>query len=511
MIYYVTIFILSIFCFEANSADYIKTPSKLEPLERVSSSDPLKAEDSIPSPKKPVKLEPLVKSSKVESAFSAVDSFGSVESYPSDTESTTSAESLADFPVKVIEDKAQEKAGEGFSPLEFLLTKKVKRLMKEGEFTPEAVLEMLRPRPEAPEVFAVSSKLYSLDGTPRPEAIRVIEGGEDIKGSSTSALFLVQVNTRFLREDAGMPTDDTVVRPGIRFLKELSGADWQTKIVIKFLKSKGTTRKDGVRKVSFESIAKEQLKNLEKIKASKLAHINYFKNPALPRMTFDEASYYYIVDGSKQYFSILHGAKGVPFSTIWKDYEDKKIGIDQLEESAYAIGKALGSFHVHTKMPKNIHSSDDFGSYTPIAHGDFYWQNIFYDFKTKRVYFIDNESMAKSFEIPQPVETDFLRFYSHQLFGSYPNSEKCNINRCSHEDIKIIYRAFFRGYIQAYPETLQPMLTNYIKKVVFEFNELVKGVVLPKDEGSPSETTKEIQPTEGEIKLQLLFDGIFSE
>ena len=229
-------------------------------------------------------------------------------------------------------------------------------------------------------------------------------------------------------------------------------------------------------------------------------------------MTFDEASYYYVDNaGSKHYFSILHGAKGMRFSEIWKDYEDKKIEVGQLQESAYAIGRALGAFHVYTKKPENIHSPDDFMRYTPIAHGDFYWQNVFYEFKTQRVYFIDNESMAKSLETPPPVEADFIRFYAHQLFGSYPDRKKCNINRCSQEDIKIVYRAFFQGYIQAYPKLLQPMLTGYIKKVVHDYNESVKGVVLPREVSSFSlKETGEPRLVEGERRLQLLFDDIFA-
>ncbi|MBY0281206.1 MAG: hypothetical protein K2W94_03510 [Alphaproteobacteria bacterium] len=547
MIYYVIFFVLSLGWSQANSAESFKTPRKLEPLKEIPSFKSLIIEnDKLPSSEKPAKqLEPLEKVPSFKSlkiadtpahrkpapldplpakaepvtksldgfeSVSSGESFISVDSFPSVTESMTTDGRSTSSPIKETHKMSHEALDEGLMPAEFHLTERVQKLMSDGEFTSEAVLEMLRPRPEAPEAFAISTRFYNPDGSPILGAIRVIEGNSETKGSFTDSLFLVQINTNFLQEKEEDASSKEIKMSRVGLLRDLKKIDWQTKIVIKVLKSEGMSRKIGIHKVSFESVAKDQIKNLEKIKTSRLSNINYFKNPNLPRMTFDEASYYYVDNtGTKRYFSILHSARGMPFSEIWKNYEDKNITVDQLQESAYAIGRALGAFHTYTKAPENIHSSDDFRSYKPIAHGDFYWQNVFYDFKTQRVYFIDNESMAKSFEAPPSVETDFLRFYAHQLFGSYPDRKKCNINRCAQEDVKIVYRAFFKGYIHAYPTAVQPMLTDYIKKVVHDYNESVKGIVMPREVSSVSlKDTGEPQLIEGARRLQLLFDEIFA-
>lgn len=455
-------------------------------------------------------------STSVES-FTYVDSQKSIASNSS-LERVSSAKKTAAagagspiFPAKSISAEPAIRPVDSFSPAQFNLTPRVTSLMEGVDLTPEAILEMLRPTPENPEAFVISAKLYNTDGSPNPEAIRVIVGGADKKGGSTDALFLVQVNTNFLRHKVGMPLTAAAGKVGLHFLRELSDAHWQTKLVVKVLKSIGT-RRDGLRKVSLESVAREQIRNLERVKSSKVARINYFINPSLPRMTFDEASYYYVDRlGDKHYFSILHGAKGMPFSAIWQDYKEKRLDASKFQESAAAIGKALGAFHVYNRKPKIISSPNDFGSLETIVHGDFNWQNVFYDFEEKRVYFIDNESMARSFDLPQYIETDFLHFYSHQLFASYPNAKECCINKFSHEDLKILYKAFFQGYIGAYPKAIQPQLITYIKQVVSDFNEMMKGVVLPQEPLSMAAgAATDLPLTEGEIKLRHLFEGIFS-
>lgn len=240
---------------------------------------------------------------------------------------------------------------------EFPLTTRSRMLLRHGELTPDAVLEMLRPIPSVQEGL-ISSRFYKSDGSPIPGLIRVIQDGG---GSSTDTLFLVQVRTSFLQGKMGLST--------------MSDDDWQTKLVIKVLKGMGFTHTDRGHKVSLESIALKQLQNLERVKRNKtLTHLNYLKNPTLPRMTFDEHAYYYdsgSAFGGKHYFSIIHAARGMPFSKIWEGFSAGTIEPDDFLESAYAIGRALGTFH----------------HITNYIHGDFYWQNVFYDFKSKRVYF----------------------------------------------------------------------------------------------------------------------------
>ena len=265
------------------------------------------------------------------------------------------------------------------------------------------------------------------------EGIRVLAAAG---GSSTDALFLVQVRTNFLRERIGLPIIDS--------------DDWQTKLVIKVLKSMGEVY-HGAQKVSLESIAIKQLHNLDKVKNNKkLASLGFLKNPTLPKMTFDEAAYYYDSGpefGGKHYFSIIHAARGIPFSKIWDEFLAGRVELDGLLESAYAIGRALGAFH----------------DYTHYVHGDFYWQNVFYDFKSKRVYFIDNESIANSIDGIKIVRDDFLRFYEHPLFHFTSNITECGINKYPFEPIKYIYQAFFDGYVAAYPESRQSELVPYIR------------------------------------------------
>ncbi|MBY0461963.1 MAG: hypothetical protein K2Q34_02155 [Alphaproteobacteria bacterium] len=356
---------------------------------------------------------------------------------------------------------------------EFPLTPRASRLLRYGELTPGAVLEMLRPEPGIQEGL-ISSLFYKSDGTPIPEVIRVLQDGG---GSSTDALFLVQVRRDFLKEKKSLPL--------------IGEGDWETKLVLKVLKSMGFYYSGGVHRVSLESIALKQLQNLNKVKANEmLTHLDYLKNPNLPRMTFDEASYYYdsgAAFGGKRYFSIIHAARGMPFSKIWEEYSAGNIEREHFLESAYAIGRALGTFH-------NV---------THYVHGDFYWQNIFYDFKSKRVYFIDNESIANSFDNTNLMRRDdFLKFYEHPLFSFESSINECGINKYPLEDLKYLYQAFFDGYVDAYPEDLRSMYDTYIRDQISQVNERVKGVVKPLAAGPGGGSS------EGERKLHNLLENI---
>jgi len=112
-----------------------------------------------------------------------------------------------------------------------------------------------------------------------------------------------------------------------------------------------------------------------------------------------------------------------------------------IEDSAYAVGKAVAAFHLLFMDYKN--NDLDARSWVTVCHGDFNIKNIHFSSTTKKVYLIDNEDMNKGC-IEQDLKQILMNFTILQyLRYNYPARWPLYITHCS---------SFLRGYVESYPE-----------------------------------------------------------
>jgi len=150
----------------------------------------------------------------------------------------------------------------------------------------------------------------------------------------------------------------------------------------------------------------------------------------------------------KQVYSILIGPENTAYA--------KKIGD--------AVGKSLGAFHQACRTQGDPADPSD---WLTVVHGDLHQQNMFVHVfpadpakkmqEFTRVYFIDNETMAKSLTVPREIIRDVM----YTIFMSLVNWRE-DINR-HWNNFKAFHKGFLQGYIQSHPDNVQPDLANYLK------------------------------------------------
>lgn len=255
--------------------------------------------------------------------------------------------------------------------------------------------------------------------------------------------------------------------------------------------------------------AEEAAANIKRIQESPIgrlgyiaSHKNTYKNiEGLPIITSIEKFFTYTdIHGKPHTIEIMQAAQG---KRLYEILTLEIPGYDA-NQCAYQTGYALGAFQ---NAFIRIGNAQDPKTWKVIAHGDFQQKNIFVKYARKKtlstdfarktnlkkrttltnqadataeqilnrpdkvaeeyyqVYFIDNELMAASLDTLQPVEKDIMYFIFNFVItwkSLWTSKEDQWAKECS------FFTYFVRGFIDAYPEEKQPILSNYLLEKVKE-------------------------------------------
>ena len=164
-------------------------------------------------------------------------------------------------------------------------------------------------------------------------------------------------------------------------------------------------------------------------------------NPDLPIIVLQEMFFIYKGNDNKNYtIEVMHGAHGEQANDIIEHGD-----LALIKRCAEKIGRALGLFHLQFIKYNNSNSPTE---WTTMIHGDFHYDNVFFDANTSRVYFIDNAGMHIG-----KLSKDF----DHMLRLAY---------RTKNYPTFLLY--FIKGYLSVYPTDKKIMIAKYLKETIRE-------------------------------------------
>ncbi len=220
----------------------------------------------------------------------------------------------------------------------------------------------------------------------------------------------------------------------------------------------GTLKKVFFLKVSNNN-AFESWKNLQKIQQSKIGQFYGCQTSCSPIITSVEKFFIYKDTENKNHtIEVTHAAKGESASTIMLSAALQ----DEKNWCAREIGAALATFHRAFMSYHHVFLPESWRTFT---HGDFHQGNVFFH-KTKdfsRVFFIDNETMAKSLDNPQPIADDVVHFFLKQT-----ESMQFLMNTTDQEwsSIVIFLHHFIKGYVGSYPRRHRERVICYLQDLI---------------------------------------------
>ncbi|MCX5923141.1 MAG: ankyrin repeat domain-containing protein [Candidatus Dependentiae bacterium] len=200
----------------------------------------------------------------------------------------------------------------------------------------------------------------------------------------------------------------------------------------------------------------------------------------LPTICWIEKIFKYkAADGQTNLIEITHAAQGKPVDEIYS-YGS----LEEVMQCAQAMGKAVGSFQ-QTFM--NYVNPKDPWTWTTVAHNDLHGNNVFFNEKTSRVYYIDNEMMKDEY----PIERDVSVNISSGWYGWKDN---------------IIQFDFIKAYIDSFPTiekrqalakdiiyygNLAPQTEQYLDTIIYGNTRTpLETAVLKKDKVAVSQLIK---------------------
>lgn len=270
--------------------------------------------------------------------------------------------------------------------------------------------------------------------TVRPEDTQIISAGS---GSFSDKIFIVKQR----------------IKPGGEFLP---------KYVFKVLKNKRTFRP--VPGLKAPEVVKEAIEKGQHGFAGRLGIRGMFRPKSFPRdlrpflgqlprfCLVEKYIVYTDPKGIAHYIEVIHAAGGIN-------------GVDFISsrtlarEGMKALGIALATFHRSLMMTP---LDADPREWRTIAHGDLHLGNVFWNPRTKRVFFIDNESVAENPPTGSPIDFDLfwpsfraLWTVNRGLFGG-------------DDQLLGSLITFFNSYISVYPADIQPVLRHYIYAELLE-------------------------------------------
>jgi|GEM_PF-1506740 hypothetical protein len=140
-------------------------------------------------------------------------------------------------------------------------------------------------------------------------------------------------------------------------------------------------------------------------------------NPDLPIIVLQEMFFIYQDKNKKNYtIEVMHLAHGEKIVSIFEHGD-----LTLIQHCAEKLGRALGLFHVEFM---NYHNSTSLAEWTTMIHGDFHLNNVFFDKKNSRVYFIDNGDMHEDKLLPF-LDLESIRMRSLIVLTSYRDQRMC--------------------------------------------------------------------------------------
>jgi len=157
----------------------------------------------------------------------------------------------------------------------------------------------------------------------------------------------------------------------------------------------------------------------------------------LPIITWVEQVYTYKNSSTDQdnFIEVTHAAQGKSISEI------SRTDIGSLPEAAQALGRALGSFQQAFMVYEDPNSPE---TWTTAGHMDLNGENAFFDKKTSRIYFIDNESMEADTSIFFDVLSCATRPPSVHGYDGLTEVEIVKLMR-------VFQYSLIKGYVDSFP------------------------------------------------------------
>lgn len=161
----------------------------------------------------------------------------------------------------------------------------------------------------------------------------------------------------------------------------------------------------------------------------------------LPIMTWVEHIFTYneLESGEQRVLEVTHAAHGQDIESI---LESDAVSKTDLMACGYRVGLTLGSFQ---QLFMNYKNSNDPKDWTTVCHGDLHYNNVFFDKKTSKVYYIDNETMQDGCSIYRDLFAivGLTKKYMINPYGSDVTEKQMG-------KYKTYSESFFKGYIASY-------------------------------------------------------------
>ena len=215
--------------------------------------------------------------------------------------------------------------------------------------------------------------------------------------------------------------------------------------------------------------------------ASHLKDIQQHIDIVLPLASYE----YYVKKDERKVFMILPSAEGESFSRLIQNNN-----MNTINDAFVALGSALGKVHLSYQVFSGINGAktpktkQDFINVCVPSHGDLHGDNVFYNPMTKRITFIDVETMANSFDekdqanSPLCYDMLYMLLMSSKKFGEFmpKNTWAPLLN-------------MFKSYVGVYPMEQRQGLYEYLsyclqRTAKIEFVDIFKHFTFNKSFGS---------------------------
>ncbi len=235
----------------------------------------------------------------------------------------------------------------------------------------------------------------------------------------------------------------------------------------------------GIRKLIIKGVTNHLDNGVEAIKLNflrqqeDLKELTHSQDPYVPLLGLEVQSFWYQHPETLtiQHFQIIKRLPGNYFF-LFRD--------EWMPEIYYKIGRGLGelNYRLASLEVKDEIGKLNFEAYLTKTHHDFHGKNILFHEKTRRVAFIDLETMADTFHKRVPFWHDIFTFYMREKYldGNYRKYSEYNK----------WMNCFIRGYTDAHPLSIRQALKQEINHHIQSWSSIYKKTVYNKQFSSKS-------------------------
>ena len=212
----------------------------------------------------------------------------------------------------------------------------------------------------------------------------------------------------------------------------------------------------------FTSADVKEIKKLTQVQESPLSKLP-MQDRSFPVMSLYEKIFFYKTKEKLHSLILLHSARGKMVETFFKEVLSNQKDIAQQEQNAlehlrlarrafYRTGQAAAKLHLRFRADSNKESQ----KLLTQVHGDYHSGNIFFDSKSDRIYFIDNETMAESLDRPQYFGKDIEDFIKNLAYSETDENRSL---------VTSLYNDFVEGYLSKVPESMRSQIKTEIETI----------------------------------------------